>query len=874
MTLRRIFRFLLALCCLGMFVSCNFLEREGDDPVPENSKDQSFVAISLSIKRGDDSSTATNATRRPAAIIGSYDSSLLGTWTAGGQTLLFTSNQIIQTFSTSYDDTSVECTVIYTYSITAGGTFTYTAQSVSCTTGDTVEISTDESYTINYAITYAEGTTTLLIYDTEGGSATYTRDSALTAASMIVALPGTFSPFKDYFELQGTFSKDLLASDNTVSLFVPLDVPIRLMELVFYMDGDPSLVGILNAKPSPASLRISEPFTIDASTDEKTVTINSLPLGGTWIDTSQNCIQNTSTGIFERTSVTFSENSYAFTAKMQGYIYGSPLYTFQQSGVYMLGNDLSTSMGSAREFDFTISQQLFTPHSNSQVTNLNTVGYCGHSSWQKDVPKDVTNCDTYNGQAGSFFTIVKMDSGTLTVEEPATDSANRPTSFSESDTYEQGSNIAACSGGTRDEFGIYSGLIFEFGFETMTPSEPGIYTIGSTSGFEAVDFQNEDTPYNLHAYGGTVTVTSVSPNFEGSFDLSSFAQDHGGTPNLSGSVSGSFSVPADGVSRGTFTAQGTVAGYTIDIDDSNAVLSQRISGGGSGGTVTDYGGTWSNGSSMSTARAWSASTVHEGDIYVLGGSGATNLIERYSISGNGWDAPFGPMNSSVEGSRIRAVSNNMYVFIFREDGNVAMWNPSGGYWYDGGSMQACQRMGKPVIYNDKIYIFGCYDSSASIPLNRTIKYCSSTATEDEPIAPMPTARYATSAVVYGGKIYVIGGGLGTSGQAVLEVYDPATDTWETKAPAPVTDYGWGVAGVVGDRIYFVANDTTNLGNPVAVYLVAQDQWGTGTAMPSGRSYMTGEVVGDRLYVVGGQFMGSSGSETSILEIFDPSSSSS
>ncbi|MCP4755771.1 MAG: hypothetical protein GY866_33320 [Proteobacteria bacterium] len=38
--------------------------------------------------------------------------------------------------------------------------------------------------------------------------------------------------------------------------------------------------------------------------------------------------------------------------------------------------------------------------------------------------------------------------------------------------------------------------------------------------------------------------------------------------------------------------------------------------------------------------------------------------------------------------------------------------------------------------------------------------------------------------------------------------------------------------------------------------------------------MTGEVVGDRLYVVGGQFMGSSGSETSILEIFDPSSSSS
>jgi hypothetical protein len=80
------------------------------------------------------------------------------------------------------------------------------------------------------------------------------------------------------------------------------------------------------------------------------------------------------------------------------------------------------------------------------------------------------------------------------------------------------------------------------------------------------------TPFNLHAYGGSVTVTSISPLFTGTFSLNSFATGHGETPSLSGNVSGNFSVPYDGSSGGTFQANGTVDQNIIIINEANVRL--------------------------------------------------------------------------------------------------------------------------------------------------------------------------------------------------------------------------------------------------------------------------------------------------------------
>jgi len=124
--------------------------------------------------------------------------------------------------------------------------------------------------------------------------------------------------------------------------------------------------------------------------------------------------------------------------------------------------------------------------------------------------------------------------------------------------------------------GIY-GPGFEFEIEdasgqNMLPTAPGTYVIGTD--VVAVDFENVDTPYNLHAYGGSITIYSISPLFQGSFELSNFAQDHGGPADLTGQVTGFFSVPQDGRPVGAFAADGTVDGYSINISEEKVFLTK------------------------------------------------------------------------------------------------------------------------------------------------------------------------------------------------------------------------------------------------------------------------------------------------------------
>jgi hypothetical protein len=61
-------------------------------------------------------------------------------------------------------------------------------------------------------------------------------------------------------------------------------------------------------------------------------------------------------------------------------------------------------------------------------------------------------------------------------------------------------------------------------------------------------------------------------------------------------------------------------------------------------------------------------------------------------------------------------------------------------------------------------------------------------------ADMPTARFIPGSAVVDGKIYVIGGAPVSMGAtAVVEEYDPATDTWTTRAcplSFPASDKKW------------------------------------------------------------------------------------
>jgi hypothetical protein len=73
---------------------------------------------------------------------------------------------------------------------------------------------------------------------------------------------------------------------------------------------------------------------------------------------------------------------------------------------------------------------------------------------------------------------------------------------------------------------------------------------------------------------------------------------------------------------------------------------------------------------------------------------------------------------------------------------------------------------------------------------------------------MPTARgFLGSAVAYDGKIYVIGGSSGFCVPlSTVEVYDPATNRWITKASMPTARWAFGTV-MHGGKIYAAGGDT-------------------------------------------------------------------
>lgn len=128
-------------------------------------------------------------------------------------------------------------------------------------------------------------------------------------------------------------------------------------------------------------------------------------------------------------------------------------------------------------------------------------------------------------------------------------------------------------------------------------------------------------------------------------------------------------------------------------------------------------------------------------------------------------------------------------------------------------------------------------------------------------APMPTARQELATAALNGKVYVIGG-YNSAGEStdLVEVYNPATDTWTSAHPIPAP-VNHGAAAVAAGKLYSLTGGSANVYNPET------DSWAPVASMHfnHGGTPAVG-VISDKIYVAGGL------SNTSLrdLEVYDPS----
>jgi N-acetylneuraminic acid mutarotase len=231
-----------------------------------------------------------------------------------------------------------------------------------------------------------------------------------------------------------------------------------------------------------------------------------------------------------------------------------------------------------------------------------------------------------------------------------------------------------------------------------------------------------------------------------------------------------------------------------------------------------------------------------------------------------------------------AANGKVYLFggLLNTDvkGLVFEYDPAADKWTKKKNMPLPAHHIAFTEYRGKIYLFGGGapvepGGGIWVPLGNSWEY-DPASDSWKALAPMPTARGSALAAAVGNKIYVIGGASVHPGAKLVslsaavphrslatnEVYDPATNKWETRSPMP-TARNHAAIGMVNGKIYilggrvgsvFVNASATDV---VEQYDPATDSWGIARArMPTARSGTAYGTYGGKIYVAGGEYLNS------------------
>lgn len=253
---------------------------------------------------------------------------------------------------------------------------------------------------------------------------------------------------------------------------------------------------------------------------------------------------------------------------------------------------------------------------------------------------------------------------------------------------------------------------------------------------------------------------------------------------------------------------------------------------------------------------WHTSANHvDGKIYVIGGVENYNKVEAFDIETDSWETKASmPNGRAFVGSGV--VDSNVYIIggsKFNEPALkvVEKYDPVTDEWTTVDSMENARFGMGSCVYNNKIYTFG-----GNNPAETTVEvYDPVEGNWISDLAAMPTARWEPECVLVGDKIYVIGGFLNPATGAAsddVEMYDPESNTWTTKASLPERR-GGGTTIYANEKIYYFGGSksfSAPLKN-VWIYDPLIDQWYVMPDMPFAWFLMSSSVVDDMVYLMAG-----------------------
>lgn len=296
------------------------------------------------------------------------------------------------------------------------------------------------------------------------------------------------------------------------------------------------------------------------------------------------------------------------------------------------------------------------------------------------------------------------------------------------------------------------------------------------------------------------------------------------------------------------------------------------------------GGTWTKGATMQIARAETASSAVGERIYVAGGMvtpwTATTDTQAYDSATDTW-SEVAPMPLAVHHAGVATLNRRLYVSGGYDDMGKMVnalpdidrawyYDPEADTWTEIAKMPSPRAAHAMVSIDGKLYVVGGTGEGAQ----QVWVYDPETDAWTIKDGIMPTPREHVPAIDMDGKIYVIGGRWENISSAAVEVYDPATDTWEKKANLPTPRSALSLA-VLNGLIHTAGGEELSNGCTYGLhetYDPATDTWMVLHDIPTPRHAMLSAVIDGKWYLLGGST--EAGAQTdaalsNVVDIFTP-----
>ena len=187
-------------------------------------------------------------------------------------------------------------------------------------------------------------------------------------------------------------------------------------------------------------------------------------------------------------------------------------------------------------------------------------------------------------------------------------------------------------------------------------------------------------------------------------------------------------------------------------------------------------------------------------------------------------------------------------------------------WQNLKSMPAARHHLMATAHNGLIYVFGGSSAAGFRATSTAWRYDPKT-DQWENLPPMPVKRMSGAAVTLHDTIYIVGG---VGGSQKMLVFDPTQLTWNEQ-PGPEQPREHTAAVPYQGEIWTIAGRWRGLGelSSVEIYNPDSQSWRSGPRLEIPRGGFAAAVVGDEIFVAGGEVIMTGQTSLASLEIYNP-----